>query len=240
MQKSAPKYRSPLDSDPGVVERILAAHAWLREHSRAVTVGAVGLLLLVAAGLYYLDYRRDLESAAAVELAQVEETVESGNTTLAISDLQRFLAQYGSTRRAREARVMLGRMLIQAGRPREALDAVSQLATQPEDPVAARAALLAGAAYQASGDTIGAIRHYLAIAERLPMDYQRREALASAARLQEMRGDYAGAAATYARLVEIVPEESVERPLYEMRLAEMRARARAEGAQSAANGPGSP
>lgn len=239
MTKPRPQYRSPLEGETGWIERVLAVQAWIRQHARALSIGVAGFVLLAAVTLYYLDYRSDVEGSASVQLARARETVQSGNTTLAITDLQRFLAQYGSTRAAREARVMLGTLFIQTGRPQEALDAIADLAAKPgEGPVAARAALVAGAAYQAKGDSTAAIQHYLRIADGLRMDYQRRDALASAARLQTLTGDFRGAAATYSRLVQLAPEESVERPLYEMRLAEVQARARA--AEASADGRGSP
>lgn len=237
MPKPTAKYRSPLESESSLVEQALALHAWVRAHTRGLIVAAVGIGFLVAAALYYLNYQRDLEASAAVELEKARTTVLSGNTSLAIADLQRFLAQYGSARRAREARVMLATLLIQASRPREALDVLGTLWEKPgADPVAARAALVAGAAREGAGDTAGAIQGYLRAAEELQLGFQKREALAGAARLQTLRGDHRGAADTYRKLLALVPDESVERPLYEMRRAEAQARARArEAAQG--NGP---
>lgn len=223
---SGPK--GPFESDHGVLEQLLEAHAWIQAHSRAVIAGAVGLGLIAAAGVYYFGYTREIESSALLELERVRETVASGNTSLAINDLQRFLTQYGSTNAAREGRLMLASEFLKANRPQEAIETVSELAQGPaRGPLAARAALLAGAAMQTQGDTAAAIQHYLRIADRLPMDYLKQEALASAARLQDLHGDYAAAAGTYRKLLEIIPEESVERPVYEVRLAEMEARARA-------------
>lgn len=229
MAKKTPTAQSPFEPDRGILDTLLDAHAWLRAHRRALAVGGVGLAILAAATLYYVDYRRDLETAAAVELTRISKTVASGNTSLAINDLEQFLAHYGSADAAREAHVMLASALLRINRPQDAIETVSEIARNPgTDPVAARAAALIGAALEIQGDTAGAIRHYLAIAEKLPMDFMRREALAAGARLQASSGDYAAAAATYRRLLEMVPEESVERPLYEMELAEMETRARFE------------
>ena len=219
--------KSPFETDHGVLEQLLEAHAWVKAHSRSVISGTVAVGLLLAAGLYYRNYVHDLQASALVELERVRETVAGGNTSLAINDLQRFLAQYGSTKAAREARVMLATELLRVNRPQEAIETVSDLTQKPrESPLAARAALLTGAALEAQGDTAAAIQHYLRVADQMPMDYLKQDALSSAARLQALRGDYAAAAATYKRLRELVPEESVERPLYELRGAEMEARAR--------------
>lgn len=220
--------RSPFETDHGILEQLLEAHAWVKAHSRSVITASVTLGLLLAAGLYYRNYVHDLQAAALVELERVRETVASGNTSLAINDLQRFLAQYDATKAAREARLMLATELLKVNRPQEAIEAVSELAQRPGNgPLAARAALLVGAAMQAQGDTVGAIQHYLSYADRMPMDYLKQDALGAAARLQAFKGEYAAAAATYKRLLELVPEESVDRPIYELRIAEMEARARA-------------
>ena len=234
--KETPKYRTPLEPAPSALDRLAEAYAWTRTHSRALTVGTLALGLALASAVYYVHYTRDLEAAAAVALEQPRASVQSGNTNLALNDLRQFLAQYGSTRLAREARVMLATVLLQAGQPREAYREVRDVASKTDDPVGARAALVAGAALEAAGDTAAAIRHYLAIADRLNMTFQKRDALAAAARLQELAGDYDGAAQTYARIVQLLDAEAVERPYYEMRLAEMRTRAGIRaGVQSGSN-----
>lgn len=231
MAPQQPKAKSPLQPQPSFAQRVLAAYAWARVHSRPVLVGGGALALLTAASVYYLSYRRQLEAAASVELAQVRETVFAGNTNLAIADLQRFLAQYGETEHAREARVMLAVLLIRAGQPEEAREVVQRVARNPgSDPVAARAGFVMGAALEASGDTAAAIEHYLALASALEMGFQKREALASAGRLQAARKDFPGAAATYRMLLSLTPETSVERSIYAMRLAEATTAAQAHRA----------
>lgn len=232
MAQRRPKARSPLQPEPSFADRALRIYAWARGHSRAVLVGSGALALLVAASVYYLGYRRQLESAAAAELLRVRETVLAGNTDLAIADLQRLLAQYGATEHAKEARVMLAVMLIQSGRPEEAIESVRRIAGgRGADPVGARAAFILGAALEARRDTVAAIRHYLTLGDALEMGFQKREALRAAARLQSARKDYAAAVATYRTLLQLVPEASVERPIYEMRLAELETAARLQGTE---------
>jgi hypothetical protein len=56
------------------------------------------------------------------------------------------------------------------------------------------------------------------------MAFQRREAIEQAARIREGEGDLAEAVRLYQRLVEMTQENSGERSIAELRLAEARAR----------------
>ncbi len=242
MRQPTKKFTTPLEAEDSLAERAITLYQWARDHARALLVAGVALTLLVVAAVYYVDYRRDLEASAAVELEKARTAVSSGNTTLAINDLQRFLSQYGDTDHAREARVMIAALLIQTARPGDALEEIRKIRDVPgSDPIGARAALIAGAALEAMGDTLTAVNHYLRIAEQLRMQLHQREALAAAARLQHDRGDYEGAAASYRKLLTVLPEQSVEHQYYQMRLAEALAQARAGSQQKVgAHAPGEP
>ena len=61
---------------------------------------------------------------------------------------------------------------------------------------------------------------YLAVSEAATLDFERRDALADAARARARSGDHAGAADLYRQILEDLDETHYERGLYEMRLAE--------------------
>jgi hypothetical protein len=63
------------------------------------------------------------------------------------------------------------------------------------------------------------------VADRAEFPFRRQEALYSAAILREEMGDHAGAAELYRRLAEQAEAGSMQRSIYEMRLAEVEARA---------------
>ena len=85
------------------------------------------------------------------------------------------------------------------------------------------------AAQEANKQPEQAERTYLRLADNAVFDFQKREALDRAARLRLDRGNAAGAAQLYERIIatfdEDDPQNAVERAVYQMRLAEIRAQA---------------
>ncbi|MDQ3556368.1 MAG: hypothetical protein M3409_06285, partial [Gemmatimonadota bacterium] len=103
-----------------------------------------------------------------------------------------------------------------------------------EGPLGAQGALLLAAAQAEAGQRDAAISTYLRIAGEAPMRFRQEEALSQAALLRQQGGDAAGAAELYRRLLELAEEGSLERGVYEMRLAEAEGQALARGAAPAA------
>src|SRR5947208_3075757 len=70
---------------------------WTRINSRAITIGA--LVVVVAAGIYaFMARSRAIESEnAAKALMNAKQSMQSGNLPLAQSDLQKVFSRYGST-----------------------------------------------------------------------------------------------------------------------------------------------
>ena len=65
------------------------------------------------------------------------------------------------------------------------------------------------------------------MADEAELSFRKVEALGAAALLRIEAGDFAGAAQLYGRAVELTEEGSLERSVYEMRMAETLARAEA-------------
>ena len=87
------------------------------------------------------------------------------------------------------------------------------------------AALLKAAALEVDGRTDEAEALYLRIADGARYNYERMEALEAAARIRMDRGDAAGASQLYDRLVALASDGSADKAIYQMRLAEAKARA---------------
>ncbi|HEU0079573.1 MAG TPA: tetratricopeptide repeat protein, partial [Longimicrobiaceae bacterium] len=145
--------------------------------------------------------------------------------TLAQRDLQDFIRRFDGTIQADQARLLLAKVHLDAGRAKEAVTVLEGVDEGPGTPVGAQGAMLLGAAQSQSGNRQAAIQSYLRAAEAAELEYQQEEALTEAALLRQQGGDFAGAAELFRRLRDMTEEGSFERSLYEMRLAEAEGRA---------------
>lgn len=213
------------ETEDAFVARVVEYTEWARRHSRAVTVGAVVLVLLLAGFLYYQNYQTSLRNRAISRLTEIQQTAASGNAALAIRDLEGFLDSFGGTTAAGEARLMLAQLYLEGGRHQEAAEVVSPLAEDLDEPLGVSAAFLRAAAHEESDRGPDAERVYLRIAEGTDLAFQRERALSHAARIRMAAGNPAGAAELYRRLLDSVEEDDPQRGLYEMRLAEATAAA---------------
>jgi predicted negative regulator of RcsB-dependent stress response len=205
--------------DPFIAHALEFA-AWARANSRAIIVGGITLAIVVVGFLIYRNNRETIREQAATELAEVRQTVQTGNTALAVRELESFISRFGGTESADEARLLLASTQLEAGQAQQAADVVEPLARDLDDPLGVPAALLQGAAYEAANEPARAEAIYLRVVDDAEPVYQRREALDAAARLRMQTGNAAGAAELYRRLVEMTPTDQPIRAVYEMRLGE--------------------
>jgi hypothetical protein len=99
------------------------------------------------------------------------------------------------------------------------------------------AALLMATIHEMAQEPHRAQEIYLRIADDGRFLFQRQDALDNAARISLQRGDAAGAADLYQRLLDITPSSNTERPVFELRLGEALALAAVGGTSSAAVPP---
>jgi predicted negative regulator of RcsB-dependent stress response len=202
------------------VESVLEGSVWAKSHGRTLLIGGIAAFLLVAGALWYKSYQSNVREAAARELNVVRQTVLSGNKQLAVTDLKKYVAKYGKTSSGAEARTMLAQMHLSMGQPQEAVNAIQPIANDIGDGSAA-AFLLAGA-YEAQNQQDKAEQTYLKIADEAKFSFEKREALERAAGVRLARGNTAGAIELYDRALKTLPEDSPDRAVYEMRIAEIR------------------
>lgn len=230
-QSVAPRSRQPQrpNSDDVMLARAVEFSNWARKNVRMIAVGATIALLVVGGLLYYRMYQAERMERAASEFMQLEQTVSSGNAQLAQRDLERYANRFSGTPYADEARVALAQIHLQEGRASEAITVIQPIAGDINgSPVGAQAAMLLAAAQLANGNRDAAIQTYLEVADEAELDFRKTEALTAAALLRFEGGDYAGAAELYGRAVELTEEGSLERSIFEMRMAEAVARAEAK------------
>jgi predicted negative regulator of RcsB-dependent stress response len=202
------------------VESVLEGSVWAKQHGRTVLIGGIVVFVLLAGGIYYKNYRTQVNDKAAAQLNQVRQTVLSGNKQLAVNDLKTFVAQFGNTTAGAEGRTMLAQMYLSLNQPQEAITAIEPIADDVEGSPAATF-LLAGA-YEAMNQADKAEQQYLKIADDARFGFEKREALERAARLRVAKGNSAGAIELYDRAMNTLPDDSPDRSIYEMRIAELR------------------
>lgn len=209
--------------DDVFVAKILEIGNWAKANQQLLTVIGVVVVMAVAAGIYYGNYREAMATQASNELEAIHQSVALRDTEGAKQELIVYLERFGSSPYASEARMLLGELYLATGESEQALAVLEPLAASPREPLELQAASLLGAAYEQQERWQDAEATYLRIADRSDLDFQVRDALASAARIRTSQGDPAGAAELYERILDSLDENAPERGLFEMRLAEVTA-----------------
>ena len=214
---------APEHDDDVFIAKILEIGNWLKANQQIVTVGVVVLVVGVASVVYYRNYQANLANQAANQLEEIHQSVALGDREGAKSALAVFLERFDGTAYDGEARMLLGELYLSTNDAQQALAVLEPLTASPRAPLELQAASLLGAAYEQEGRWADAEATYLRIADRSDLDFQVRDALASAARVRAAQGNSEGAAELYQRILNELDEDAQDRGLYEMRLAELRA-----------------
>lgn len=184
----------------GLGERDLAA--WAREWSRSLGIGSAAVVLLVAAAWLYFTSARRKEAFAAQALVQARSSAEAGNLPLAASDLARLVDQYGGTRAAEQATILLGQIRLVQGQTDSAVGGLETfLRTRRPDYVRASALALLAAALEQQGKMREAGDAYRRAAAAEPQDFLKVEYLTDAGRTLVAGGDSSAAKNAYAQVL---------------------------------------
>lgn len=215
------------DADDAFVARVLDFSTWASRNQQVLTVAGVLIAILIAGAIYYRNYRGQLNQQATEQLEVIYQSIAINDTEGAKADLATFLDRFGGTAYEGEARLMLGELYLETSDPEQAIAVLEPIGASPSEPIELQAATLLAAAYEQEERWADAENVYLAIADRSELDFQVRDALASAARIRADQGDGPGAIELYERLLAGLDENAPERGQYEMRIQEI---------QSASNG----
>lgn len=213
----------PDDAFVGTIRRIID---WAQNHQRETIIGAVALAVVVGGTAWFIVQQRQIEATAQNRLAQVQQSVASGNTQLAIRDLETFLQRFEGTETADQARLMLADIYMNTEQPAQAIDALGTLPDRLDAAFGIAGARLEAAALERLERYPDAVQAYLDIADNARFPFQRREALADAGRVELQHGDPQAAVDLFGRVVDTFDEDETGRGYYEMWLAEAEARAR--------------
>ncbi len=223
---SPPKPESPVDQEDAFVAATLEATNWAQRNRPIVTLGVVVLGLGIAAFMYYGRYRDTLHTNAALQLEELQMRLISDDPVALQADLELYVDRFSGTPFADEARVSLAQVATDLGDREGAAEVLEPLAGDVRDPLGAQAAAMLAAIAEDMGDFRMAEGLYERLADDARLGFQRRDALASAARLRRAQGDPAGALAHYERLLAEMDETDPGRGVVEMRRAEVAAMVR--------------
>ncbi len=233
-------HREEKRPDDAFVNAIQTTGTWAAENARALIVFGVVAAVMVAVGIYWVTSQRRVETEAAARLGEVQQSAASGNAQLAIRDLRTYLETFGGTRAAREARLVLADLLISEDSAQQAASVLGKLGQDLDDPLGLAAARLQAAAYETMGQADQAVSEYVRIAAHARFTFQRREALANAARVRMQTGDPGDAVPYYEQVLTTFEPGENGRDYYVMWLAEARAQERADSTSAATPAAGIP
>ncbi|HSJ07668.1 MAG TPA: tetratricopeptide repeat protein [Longimicrobiales bacterium] len=217
------------DSEPddAFVAGVLETTVWAKQHSQKLIIGGIIAAVLIAATLLFVMNRRSTAEQAAGQLTLVRAAALSGDPQAAIPALEQFLDDFGGTPQAGEVRLMLGRAYLEAGRAQDAIATVESTARDVNSEYGANAAYLLAFAHEAAQEPHRAEEVFLRLGENSNFLYIQQDALDNVARIRLQRGNPAGALEIYQRLIDLSPEGSSERQVFELRLGEAMAAAAA-------------
>jgi predicted negative regulator of RcsB-dependent stress response len=174
------------------IDRGAALMDWFQVNSR-ILAGAAAVIAVAAAG-YWLYLRSQQIRAVNAERAlnQAEQSLQSGNTALAASDLQRVISRYGGTSAGSEAAMLLAQTDYNAKKYQDGIKALEAVAPKAGLSEAAVRSLI-GDGYSEIGKSSEAAKAYEQAADATEFTNEKTYYRAKAARSYTAAGDLAQA-----------------------------------------------
>ena len=216
------KPQTPHDQDDAFVAGAIDFSDWAAKHRQVLTLIVVAVGLLMAGGVYYVNFRRALTIQAVNRLESIHQTIAISAVEDAKAQLSTFLDQFEGTDQAREAVILLGRLHLESGDAAVAISVLERADLGFRDPLGVQANSLLARAYETQGRWPEAEAMFLEVADRSDFDFEIRRALDSAARARRRQQDHSGAAELYERILTTFDDDDPAKGLYELRLAEVR------------------
>ncbi len=179
-----------------------------KEHARNVIIGAIVAVVLLIAGIYYLQYRSQSEARAATTLMNGRIAYEAGNYQLAITDLGLFRDDLSDTKYGDEGMIILADSYFQVGDYDNSRYVLERFADRYEDnsPLSSKAYHLLGCTLENIGEFDGAATAYLGAAKCARFDYERVKMHMDAARAFNLAGRRDRAAEEYRLILKEFPD----------------------------------
>lgn len=196
---------------------------WGRSHLQAVIIGVAVLAVLVVGSIYGIRQRAENLDLAAAEFESVLNVALSSDTDTAVGEIQAYIDRFGGTDYVRDAELLLGQVLLEGGRPEEAIAALEGLSVDYSSTTDVHARLLLGAALEEAERWDDAAAIYGELASRAELSYQQEEATESLARIHLATGNQAGAITALGTLRDQLELDDPRRSAIEMKIAELEA-----------------
>src|SRR5437764_15243497 len=126
----APKPTTASQSVPvntGNTDRGFDFMDWFQINSRFIGIGAVVVAVAAAGYWFYIRSQQIKTVNAERSLMQAEQSLQSGNTALATSDLQRVVGRYKGTGAGTEAAMLLAQTDYNAGKYQDGVKALQDI-----------------------------------------------------------------------------------------------------------------
>jgi tetratricopeptide (TPR) repeat protein len=214
--------QTPHEQDDAFVAGAIDFSEWASTHRQALTLLVVALSLLIAGGIYYVNFQRSLTVQAVNRLESIHQTISLAAVEDAKTQLSAFLESFDGTDQAREGVIMLARLHLESGDAPVAINVLERADLGFRDPIGIQGNSLLARAYENQGRWPEAESTYLEVADRADFDFEIRAALNSAASARRRQQDFAGAVELYERILATFEENDPNKGLYELRLAEVR------------------
>ena len=171
---------------------------WARVNANKLSIAALVVVAVVAAGMLWKASAEKKEVRASQALAAAQNVVMSGNAALAQSDLQALLRRYGGTTAAIQARMLLAQVLFGQGKVDEGLKELE--AVSSPGPYAASLHALKAAGLEQSGKAAEAAAEYERASTAATTNIGKAAYQADAARAYLTAGNSAAATKIYEAL----------------------------------------
>ncbi len=216
--KPQPQPAAVFQPEPSREEKLVA---WLQANQKPLAIGAGAVAVIVLATWFMTTAAARKENFARTQLEQAWNAEDAGNAPLAAGELQRVIQSYGGTDAALEARLSLNQNRLMNGQSQLAADDLRQfLTSNPPARFAAQGHLLLAGALENLGQAAEAAQSYEAAASSAEFDFQKAEALLSAARAYRQAGNADKARAALQTILDKYPETAAY-PAAEIRMGEL-------------------
>jgi tetratricopeptide (TPR) repeat protein len=194
---------------------------WLQVNSRLVGTGAA-LVAVAAAGYWFYTRSQQIKTVNAERsLMQAEQSLQSGNTALATSDLQRVVSRYKGTGAGTQAAMLLAQTDYNAGKYQDGIKVLEEIAGKAGGSEAAVQCLI-GDGYSQMAKYADAAKAYERAAQAAEFDTERAYYRARAARTYTAAGNTSEAKRLWTQLSQDSKAQSVAAEA-KVRLAELEA-----------------
>lgn len=195
---------------------------WFQVNSKLLGGVAVGLAVIAAGYWFYLRSEQIKTVNAERALNQAEQSLQSGNTALASSDLQRVIGRYAGTPAGTQAAMLLAQTEYNAGKYQDGIKALESVASKAGLSEASVRSLI-GDGYSQMGKSSDAAKAYEQAAQATEFPNEKTYYRAKAARSFTAAGDIGNARKLWTELASSDKPNAVSAEA-RVRLAELQAK----------------